>query len=167
MWNSLWRGSPASGDSWKMDPGASMFCHNNWCAIKIAHQWLHQMETFPSNWPFVRGIHRSPVNSPHKGHLRGALMFSLICVWINEWVNNLETGDLIRYRAHYDVIVMWRATMPLIRRDKLAPHLCREMTYIWCKNIPNFLQIFGTKRLTETSQFNHLVGVRSQYWRRQ
>ena len=41
MWNSLSRGSPASGDSWKMDTGASMFCHNNWCAIKIAHQWIN------------------------------------------------------------------------------------------------------------------------------
>ena len=30
-------------------------------------------------WPFVRGIHRSPVNSTHKGQWRGALMFSLIC----------------------------------------------------------------------------------------
>ena len=29
MWNSLSRGSPASGDSWKMDTGTSMFCHNN------------------------------------------------------------------------------------------------------------------------------------------
>ena len=25
------------------------------------------METFPRYWPFVRGIHWSPVNSPHKG----------------------------------------------------------------------------------------------------
>ena len=33
-------------------------------------------------------------------------MFSLICVWINGWVNNREAGDLRRYRAHYDVIVM-------------------------------------------------------------
>ena len=33
-------------------------------------------------------------------------MFSLICVWINGWVNNREAGDLIRYRGHYDVIVM-------------------------------------------------------------
>ena len=41
LWYSLSRGSPASGDSWKMDTGASMFCHNNWCAIKIAHQWLY------------------------------------------------------------------------------------------------------------------------------
>ena len=29
------------------------------------------------------GIHRGPVNSPHKGQWCGALTFSLICVWIN------------------------------------------------------------------------------------
>ena len=45
-------------------------------------------------------------NSPHKGQLSGALMFSLICVWINGWVNNRKAGDLRRYHAHYDVIVM-------------------------------------------------------------
>ena len=33
-------------------------------------------------------------------------MFSLICGWINGWVNNGEAGDLRRYRAHYDVNVM-------------------------------------------------------------
>ena len=33
-------------------------------------------------------------------------MFSLICVWLNSWVSNPEAGDLKRYRAHYDVIVM-------------------------------------------------------------
>ena len=54
---------------------------------------------FPRYWPFVRGIHRSPVNSPHKGQWREALMFSLICAWINRWVNNGEAGDLRRYRA--------------------------------------------------------------------
>ena len=65
-------------------------------------KWKH----FPRYWPFVRGIHRSPVNSPHKGQWRGALMFSLICVWIDSWVNNGEADDLRRYRAHYDVTVM-------------------------------------------------------------
>ena len=68
-----------------------------------AIKWKH----FPRYWPFVRGIHRSPVNSPHKGQWRGALMFSLICVWINGWVNNREVGDLRRYHAHYDVTVMY------------------------------------------------------------
>ena len=60
----------------------------------------------PRYWPLVRGIHRSPVNSPHKGQSRGALMFSLICVWINGWVNSGEAGDLRRYRAQYNVTVM-------------------------------------------------------------
>ena len=34
-----------------------------------------QMEKFSHYGPFVRGIHRSPANSPHKGQWRGALMF--------------------------------------------------------------------------------------------
>ena len=67
-------------------------------------KWKH----FPRYWSFVRGIHRSPVNSPHKGQWRGALMFSFICVWINGWVNNREAGDLRRNRARYDVNVMIR-----------------------------------------------------------
>ena len=52
-------------------------------------------------------FNRSPVNSPHKGQWRGALMFSLISAWINGLVNNGEAGDLRRHRAHYDVTVMW------------------------------------------------------------
>ena len=56
---------------------------------------------------FVRRIRRPPVNSPHKGQWRGALMFSFICVWINGRVNNHEAGHLRRYRTHYDVTVMW------------------------------------------------------------
>ena len=74
----------------------SYLCHDD--VIK----WKH----FPRYWPFVRGIHRFPVKSPHKGQWRGALMFSLICVWINGWVNNGEAGDLRCHRGHYDVTVM-------------------------------------------------------------
>ena len=66
-------------------------------------KWKH----FPRYWPFLRGVQWSPVNSPHKAQWRGAMMFSLICVWINGWVNNHEAGNLKRYRAHYDVIVMY------------------------------------------------------------
>ena len=65
-------------------------------------KWKH----FPRYWPFVRGIHRWPVNSPHKCQWRGALIFSLNCAWINGWVNKGEAGDFIRYRAHYDVTLM-------------------------------------------------------------
>ena len=73
---------------------------------KASHDDVIKWKHFPRYWPFVRGIPRSPVNSPHKGQRRGALMFSLICVWINGWENNREAGDLRRYRAHFDVIVM-------------------------------------------------------------
>ena len=70
------------------------------------HDDVIKRKHFPRYWPFVRGIHQFPVNSPHKGQWRGALMFSLICVWINDWVNNREAGDLRRYRVHYDVIIL-------------------------------------------------------------
>ena len=65
-------------------------------------KWKH----LPRYWPYVRGIHRSTVNSPHKGQWHGVLMFSLICAWIIAWVNNRQAGDLRRHGAHYDVIVM-------------------------------------------------------------
>ena len=73
---------------------------------KLAHADVMKWKHFPRYWPFGRGIHRSPMNSLHKGQWRGALTFSLICAWINGWVNNIETDDLRRHRTHYDVIVM-------------------------------------------------------------
>ena len=96
------------GDVWVL------FCHDN--VIK----WKY----FPRHWPFVRGIHRWPVNSPHKGLWRRALMFSLICAWIRGWVNNREAGDLRRHRAHCDVTVM--RVLALIHG---APGLQQ-----WCKH---------------------------------
>ena len=74
--------------------------------IKVWHDDVIKWKHLPRHRPFLRGIHRSPVNSPHKGQWHGALMFSLICVWINAWVNNREAGDLRRYHAHDDVTVM-------------------------------------------------------------
>ena len=70
---------------------------DNRCFVQYRLDLLHddviKWKHFPRYWPFVRGIHRSPVNSPHKGQRRGALMFSSICVWINGWVNDCEAGD--------------------------------------------------------------------------
>ena len=66
--------------------------------------WRDQMETFSALLAICAG--NSPVHRYHKGQWRGALMFSLNCVWINGWVNNGEAGDLRRHHAHYEVIVM-------------------------------------------------------------
>ena len=61
---------------------------------------------FPRYWPFMRWIHRSPVNFLHEGQWRGALMFSLINAWAKGWANTQDAGDLRGHRAHYDVTVM-------------------------------------------------------------
>ena len=82
--------------------------------IYFSHDDVIKWKHFPRYWPFVRRIHRSPVNSQHKGQWRGALMFSLICAPINGWVNNRECRDLRCCRAHYDVNVMCFISADLI-----------------------------------------------------
>ena len=73
--------------------------HTGWCDDDVV-KWKH----FPRNCPFVRGIRRSPVNSPHKDQWCGALMFSLICASINRCANNREAGDL---RHHHKGNFIW------------------------------------------------------------
>ena len=43
--------------------------HDLW--IALCHDDVIKWKHFPRYWPFVRGIHRSPVISPHKGQWRG------------------------------------------------------------------------------------------------
>ena len=87
----------------KMDYGI-VYLHLS-CLFFRSHDDVIKWKHFPRYWPFVQGIHRSPVNSLHKGQWCGALIFSLICTWINSWVNNREAGDLSRHCDHYDVTV--------------------------------------------------------------
>ena len=72
--------------------------HSSW--------WRHQMETFSALLALLMGIHRSVVDSPHKGQWRGALMFSLVCTWTNDWAISPYAGDFGRYGTHDDAIVM-------------------------------------------------------------
>ena len=95
--------------------------------INVLHDDVIKWKHFPRYWPFVRGIHRSPVNSMHKGQWRGDLMFSLICARLNGRVNNGEAGDLRRHRAHYDVIVMRHQ---VFLRDTACNYVSRRTT--WC-----------------------------------
>ena len=78
---------------------------------------LHdELKHFPRYWLFVRGNHRSPVNSPYKGQWRGALMRSFICAWFNGWENNHAAGDLRRHCTHYDVTVIRHfCPMPVLK----------------------------------------------------
>ena len=83
-------------------------------SVPIVTWWRNQMETFSALLALCAGNSKVPVNSPHKGQWRGALMFSLICARINDWVNNREAGDLRRYRGHYDVTVMSLRLVPAV-----------------------------------------------------
>ena len=95
------------------------------------HDDVIKWKQFPRYWPFVRGIHRSPVNSPHKGQWRRALMFSLICARINGWVNNREAGDLRRHPTHCDVIVMWSVRVQ--SRSNMQPFSQKNIwVLLWC-----------------------------------
>ena len=88
--------------------------------------WRHQMEIFSALLAICAGNSPVPGEFPHKGQWRGALMFSLICVWINGWVNNRKAGDLRRYRIHYDVIVMsirWNCIRVWCLHQKAHVHL--------------------------------------------
>ena len=52
-----------------------MLCTKTFYIFNIVHDDVIKWKHFPRYWPFVRGSHRSPVNSPHKGQWRGAVMF--------------------------------------------------------------------------------------------
>ena len=92
-------------------PFASL-THNE---LKVRHPDILRTWSFISWWNIfcVTGpLCGEFTGSPNKGQWRGALLFSLICVWINGWVNNYEAGDLRRHRGHYDVIVMFSCEIP-------------------------------------------------------
>ena len=102
--NRLHHGICATGENWWLSISRMVFI--TFSPFLSKHDDVIKWKHCPRYWPFVREIHRSQLNSLHKGQWRGALMFSLICAWINGWVNNHEAGDLRRHRTHYDVIVM-------------------------------------------------------------
>ena len=63
------------------------------------------METFWRYWPFVRGIHRSSVDSSQKGRNFDVFFDQRLNKRLSK---NGDTGDLRRHRAHYDVTVIPR-----------------------------------------------------------
>ena len=102
--------------------------------------WKH----FPCYWPFVSRTHRSPLNSPHKGPWRGALMFSLIIYWTNDRTSIRDTRDLRCHRSRYDGTVM---------HTYVFCHFC---PLIWCQCVPyksyvqwsdNIYQSYGCNRI--------------------
>ena len=83
--------------------------------VRLSAPWPHKMMSSNGDIFRVTGpLCGSLVNSPHKSRWRRALVFSLICAWINGWVNNREAGDLRCHHAYYDVTVMPHTGLYLI-----------------------------------------------------
>ena len=112
------------------------------CMIWIISTGIHddviKWNHFPRYWPFVRRIHRSSVNSSHKGQWRGAFMFLLICAWINGSVNNREAA--IRQQA--------------INRTSVDSNLCCHMVSLVHAMA---CQLFGAKPLPEPMLTYHMI----------
>ena len=111
-----------------------------WYPIVMSSNW----NIFRRHWPFVRKIHRSPVDSPHKGQWRGASVFSLICARTNGWANIGDAGDLRRHHTHYDVTVMlaaWGTNFFLnisVSTPEGWPHWARDkIVIIWQTTFSN------------------------------
>ena len=80
--------------------------------LTYLHEDVINWKHFPCYWPFMRGIHWSPVNSPHKGQWRGALMFSLICA-LNKRLSKQSWSWWFETLSHS----LWR--------------LCNGTLYLW------------------------------------
>ena len=78
------------------------------------HDDVIKWEHFPCYWPFVRGIHRSPVNSLHKGQWRGTLKFPLFCA-LNKRLCKQSWGwwfeTLSRSLRRHCKIILWKFTV--------------------------------------------------------
>ena len=68
--------------------------------------WRHDIKwkQFLSHWPFVRGIHRPPVDSPHKGQWRGACFDVLLDQHLNKWLSKQSRRRLFEMSSHS----LWR-----------------------------------------------------------
>ena len=120
VWSKVWKYRPRPCK--ELQSVRNMVPNDISCSTAVTHASFSSefvLTTFPlkscmmasSNGPFsallgiCAGNSPFPVNSLHKSQWRGALMFSLICVWINGCVNNREAGDLRYHRVHYDSIM--------------------------------------------------------------
>ena len=69
--------------------------HLSTASIKV-RSWKH----FLYDWPFVRGIHQSPVVSFTKDQGYPPLKLPLMLAWMSSWTNSQMAGDLRHSHVH-------------------------------------------------------------------
>ena len=86
---------------------ATLACNPHYPQPYPLHDEIIKWKHFPRYWLFYSG--NSPVTGefPAQGPVTQSFDFSLICAWINDWVNNREADDLRRHQAYCDVTVVF------------------------------------------------------------
>ena len=103
-----------------MTPNTAIDLGHYWCMWWDVAWLRHKLETFSAL--LAPCAENSPVNSPHKGQLHGALIF-FFDLRLNKWLSIQSE----RHRAHYDVTVM---------AYLMASHyLSQEWFIIYTKNV--------------------------------
>ena len=113
--------------------------------VRKIHDAVIKWKHFPRYCPFMRGIHRSPVNSPNNGQWGGALMFSLVrlnkrlgkqskCWWFeapsrSSWrhCNVISTVKNIGIDTNIEVIVVSLTTWEAHHSPRAKPEGCGEL----------------------------------------
>ena len=68
---------------------------------RYSHDDIIKCTHLPRQWPFVRGIHRSPVDSPHKGHVTGTFDVPFLLIRTDGWTNTRLTGNSRRHDSQF------------------------------------------------------------------
>ena len=105
--------------------------------------WRHQMETFSALLAICAGNSPVPGEFPAQRPLTRSFDVFFDLRLINGWVNNRKAGDLRRYRAHHDVMVMLFSGFQSSRElwNSLSKTVLSKHSFIWNKgplNIWNY-----------------------------
>ena len=88
---------------WGRDMEFTLWVETDLCSH---HDDVMKWKRFPRYWPFVMGIHRSPVDSPFKGSVTAVLMF-FFDVRLNKLLNEQSNCWWVETpRRSFDAIVM-------------------------------------------------------------
>ena len=113
--------------------------------------WRHQMEAFSALLALRAGNSPVPGDFPTQRPVtRTALMFSLICAWINGLVNSREASDFRRHRAHHDVILMCALTSKAVK-TWVNNYISQQTMYVIvypCINLSSSLLVKLSNRLS-------------------
>ena len=127
------------------------------------------IETFSGYWSFVRGIHRSPVDSTHKGQWRGALIFFYVqqtkgwwfeTPWRSMWRHSNVTFNTLhisnRYSNNKRSTVLWSheyTDFPFLNLGKHFEHAISTLNSAVQNTASNFVGIFPNTNLALNNEY--------------